>query len=143
VFLPCNTGLKNVPGRHVGSFAARQKLYFPLESEGALGKFWSEFEVEPGYIHEFRETMKKMEHREELPRCLEQLLTQCQCLPDSTRSKSTNRGWHVNQRRMAILTNPDFYSIREVGERGTETSKRLDKEQRAAPAHRSERERKI
>jgi hypothetical protein len=143
LFMSCNTGLKNVSGRPVPSFAQRWKLYFALEDGEALGKFWSGFAVEPGYIHEFREMMKDVEHKEDLPGCLETLLGQCQCLPDSSRSKSTNRAWHVHQKRMVILTNPDFYSIREVGEKGTVTSKRLDKEQRAAPAHKSQRERMI
>lgn len=142
MFLPCNTGLRNVTGRHVASFAERFKMYFPLEREG-LGKFWSGFATEPGYIHEFWEIMEDVGHKEELPRCLEDLLGQCQCLPDSARSKSTNRGWHIHQKRMVILTNPEFYSIRQVGEKGTRTSKQLDKEKRAAPAHRSERERKV
>jgi hypothetical protein len=52
MFSPCNTGLRNVTGRHVASFAERFKMYFPLEREG-LGKFWSGFATEPGYIHEF------------------------------------------------------------------------------------------
>src|ERR1700678_2413347 len=143
VFLPCNTRVRHGPGRHVPSFSERVKLYFPLENEGALGKTWSGFAVEPGYIHQFREMMKDVIHKEELARCLEDLLGHCQCLPDSERSKSTNRVWHVHQKRMAILTNPDFYCIRAVGGKGTWTSNRLDKEQRAAPAHRGERERKI
>ena len=143
LFVPCNTGLKHVSGRHVSSFAGRLTLYFPLENDEPLGKFWSGFAVEPGYIHDFRERMKDPELNEELPRCLEDLLAQCQCLPDSARSKSTNRAWHVHQKRMVILTNPRFYCIREVGEKATVTSKRLDREQRAAPAHRSERERMI
>jgi hypothetical protein len=143
MFVACNTGLIHAPGRPVASFAERVNLYFPLEDEGALGNIWSGFADEPGYIHEFREMMKDVIHKEELPKCLEELLGQCQCLPDSARSKSTNRVWHVHQKRMAILTSPDFYSIRAVGEKGTSTSKRLDKEQRAAPAHRGERERKI
>ena len=143
LFLPCNTGLKHVSGRHVSTFAGRLNLYFPLETQEPLGKFWQGFVIEPGYIHEFWERMKDPEHRDELPRCLEELLGQCQCLPDSARSKSTNRAWHVHQKRMVILTNPRFYCIREVGKKGTVSSKRLDREQRAAPAHRSERERKI
>jgi len=143
IFVPCNTGFEHVTGRHVASFEARFKMYFPLESEGVLGKFWSTFGAEPGYIHDFQQTMKDVIHKEELPRCLEDLLRQCQCLPDSARSKSTNRGWHIHQKRMVILTNPEFYSILEVGEKTTVTSRRLEKEQRAAPAHRSERERKI
>jgi hypothetical protein len=52
MFLPCNTGLRNVTGHHVTSFAERFKMYFSLEREG-LGKFWSGFATEPGYIHEF------------------------------------------------------------------------------------------
>ena len=143
MFLPCNTGFEHAPGRHVASFGDRMKLYFPLEDEGPLGTIWSGFGAEPGYIHEFQQMMKDAIYKEELPRCLEELLEQCQCLPDSARSKSTNRVWHVHQKRMVILTNPDFYSIRSVGEKGTSASKRLDKEQRAAPAHRGERERKI
>jgi hypothetical protein len=143
MFLPCNTGFQHAPGRHVASFGERVNLYFPLENEGPLGTIWSGFGVEPGYIQEFQQMMKDAIYKEELPKCLEELLGQCQCLPDSARSKSTNRVWHVHQKRMAILTNPDFYSIRSVGEKGTSASKRLDKEQRAAPAHRGERERKI
>lgn len=143
VFVPCNTGFKNVSGRPVASFAERGKLYFPVEDDEVVGRFWSGFVVEPGYIHEFWERMKDETHKQELPRCLEDLLGQCQCLPDSARSKSTNRLWHVHQKRLVILSNPEFYSIRGVGEKGTATSNRLDKEQRAAPAHRSERERKI
>lgn len=146
IFRACGiAGLEHVTGRRVASFGERVKIYFPLSDEELSGKgnFWTSFGQEPGYLHDFWELVRESTPAEgtELQRCLEELLEQCQCQPDSARSKSTNRGWHVDRKRVVILTNPKLYRIRGVGEEGKGT--RLRKEHRSAPAHRSEKERNI
>lgn len=147
-FRACATpGLQHVTGKHTASFAGRKKIYFPSSEEGSdeKGNFWTCFGQEPGYLHDYWETIEELnkdsEESLELQECLEELLEQCQCLPDSARSKSTNRGWNIHQKRLVILTNPKHYRILEVGE--GKKGKGLPKELRSAPAHRSEKERTI
>jgi hypothetical protein len=135
IFRPCNTGLAPTPGRHVASFGDRRELYFPKEDIGPANDFWSLYTEEPGYIHDYRECMRKV-GIEDLDACLEEILMQCQCLPDSMRNKSTGKGWRVQQKRLVILTNPRFYSIRAVGTNATASRKRLVGV-RAAPANQS------
>jgi hypothetical protein len=141
------TGLQHVSGRHVSSFGERIKLYFPSCDEASTekGNFWKTFGQEPGYLHDYWETIKEicLEEGLELQKCLEELLEQCQCLPDSSRrSQTIGRGWNLHNKRVVILTNPNHYQIREVGEGGRK-GKGLQKGLRSAPAHRSEKERYI
>ena len=87
-------GLRHVSGRHVASFGERMKLYFPSSQDRSKEKcnFWTSFGEAPGYLHDYREMIEGFSDEEvlELQMCLEELLENCQCLPDSVRSKSTN-----------------------------------------------------
>lgn len=130
------TGLQHVSGRHVPSFGERRITYFPSSLDETT-KFWKFFSQEPGYLHFYWQTIEGMipENVLELQNCLEKLLEHCQCLPDS----SPDRVWHVERKRMVILTNPKHYRIQEVGQQGRKGKKQL----RSAPAHRSGRETQI
>lgn len=139
------TGLQHVTGKHVASFAERKQIYFPSADKRSKekGNFWTCFSQEPGFLHLYWEKIENLneEERLDLQGHLEELLEHCQCLPDSARSNSTNRGWNIHQKRLVILTNPKHYRIQGVGE--ATKGKGLPKELRSAPAHRSEKERTV
>jgi len=135
-------GIQHVSGRRVPTFGERRIIYFPSEEVSTKkSNFWTTFCQDPGYLYDYWKSTEELNQEEctELEQCLEELLENCQCLPDSARSKSTNRGWHVKHKRVLILTNPKYYRILGVGERSKK--KRSHKNQiRSAPAHRSVKE---
>jgi hypothetical protein len=118
-FVACNAGLQgSVPGRRMPSFSDRRSLYFPAASEDLAG-YWQLLSIDPGYIAEYQDICAKLtlQEIEELNYDLGILLSECQCLPQSTRTSETTSGtqqviWKGKDGKIQILTNPSFYKLR-------------------------------
>jgi len=139
-FKPCHSGLEGGPGRPSVSFSQRRKMYFP-EDGTTLTKVWMRFGGSPGYISKYHERRKRldMESKRVLDECLEELLMLCQCLPDSSRSKSGGCIWRVEKKKIVILTNTKYYRLRRIGRVPSAGAKGKVQGLRAAPAHRNAR----
>lgn len=136
-FKPCHSG-EGGPGRPSMSFSERRRMYFHHDDHQSLAKVWRQFGDRPGYVYEYHERQGYLDAdgRRALDSCLEDLLMQCQCLPDSSRSKSGNWLWRVDKKKIVILTNPKFFRVKRIGQI---VSSRKGQGPRAAPAHRSAR----
>jgi len=133
-FRPCHSGQYSAPGRPTMSFSERRKMYFPADSEG-LTKVWKCLVERPGYISIYQNHRRRLtpDHRIALDDCLEELLGLCQCLPDSSRAKSGGWIWTIKQKKILVLTNPDFYKIKKIGKEPSNGKKKVG---RSAPAQR-------
>jgi len=117
----CNANLTgSIPGRRMPSFADRRALYFPAASEDLAG-YWKVLGTAPGYIADYRNACAKltMDEIEELDSDLGTLLSECECLPQSTRTSETTSGtqqviWKGKNQKIHILTNPLFYKLRHI-----------------------------
>jgi len=138
-FRPCHSGLEGAPGRPSMSFSMRRNMYFPEDEDQGLMKAWKSLGLQPGYISKYRGARKQMEPeaQKELDNCLEELLSLCQCLPDSSRSQSGGWVWRVVGKKIVVLTNPKFFRLRRVGQKPS--NPRRGQGQRAVPAHRNAR----
>jgi hypothetical protein len=134
-FKPCHSGQHSGSGRPSLSFSERRKTYFPVESKG-LKKMWKHLGSPPGYISAYQQRLIRLkeEDKKTLNECLEELLNLCQCLPDSSRNQSGGWIWKVEHKKIAVITNPEFYRIEKIGKNPTT---RNNKTRRAAPAQRS------
>jgi hypothetical protein len=136
-FKPCHSGLDGGPGRPSASFSERRKVYFPDDDPQTLTKVWKRIGENPGYIFKYYECRRGLEPESKrlLDECLDELLELCQCLPDSSRSKSGGWIWKVERKKIVILTNPRFYRLKRIGR--TASAEGKVKGLRAAPAHRN------
>jgi hypothetical protein len=135
-FIACNAGLCGIDeSRRVRSFAERRELYFPPSLDG-LSCHWETFATEPGYINEYHRICDKrsVEDIIRLNDHLEELLSNCQCLPNSCRGGSQGKSgrdvvWDIKNKCVVILTNPLFYKLQKVGNGGQQ------RKMRRAPTH--------
>jgi len=117
-FVACNANLPgSVPGRRMSSFSDRQSLYFPTSSDN-LVHYWHLLAIHPGYIAEYQDICSKLspDDVEELNSDLATLLSECQCLPQSTQTSEGTSGtqqaiWKGKNQRILVLTNPLFYKL--------------------------------
>ncbi len=137
-FKPSNTGLHGGTGRRTVEFSDRRRTYFPDENIMKNNNIWRKLAEEPGYIWKYQECLRIMGERgEELKGCLEELLDQCQCLPDSSHRKNEGWIWKVDKKKIIVITNPKFYRIKEIGKIGSGKSTGESKGLRAPPAQRN------
>jgi hypothetical protein len=138
-FKPCHSGLDAGPGRPSLSFSQRRNMYFPEDDSTRLTKIWRRFAESPGYMFKYYECRNDLdtESKRSLDECLEELLMLCQCLPDSSRSKSGGWIWRVEKKKIVVLTNPDYYRLRRIGQEPSAGGKKRAQGIRAAPAHRN------
>jgi len=138
-FRPCNSGrFKGVSGARTASFGERWKIYFVDEGVVLPTRFQA-FGEETGYIHLYRQTVRPLntDDTRELNRCLEELLSNCQCLPDSDLARARNAAiWKVDKGKMIILVNADHLRIEGVGTQ-TRGEGRVRRAPRAPAAHRA------
>jgi hypothetical protein len=141
-FKACHSERQSGPGRPSMSFSERRKLYFPDDEPKEMAKVWRHLGEAPGYIHKYFQLRKRLgpEAKSLLDECLEELLSLCQCLPDSSRSKSAGWIWKVERKKIVVLTNPKFYRLKRIGQKpSTRVKSRNGQAGRAAPAHRNAR----
>ena len=140
-FRPCNAGLRGVSGRPMLSFGERLRIYFPDEG-AALTKRWDVFAEEGGYLHLYHQEARRLNVNNtlELNRCLAELLSHCQCLPDSDLPEVGDAIWRVEKQRIILLANPKHLLMDGVGSGGGRGRKRAP---RAPAAHRAVRDAKI
>jgi uncharacterized protein YoaH (UPF0181 family) len=138
---PCNAGLRGVSGRPMLSFGERWRIYFPDEG-AALTERWEVFVEEGGYLHLYHQEARHLNVNNmlELNRCLAELLSHCQCLPDSDLAEAGDAIWRVEKQRIILLANPKHLLIDSVGSGGGRGRKRGP---RAPAAHRPVRDAKI
>ena len=138
---PCNAGLRGVSGRPMLSFGDRWRIYFPDEGE-ALTERWEVFGEEGGYLHLYHREARRLNVNEtlELNRCLAELLSHCQCLPDSDLPEAGDAIWRVDKQKMIFLANAKHLLVGEVGSGKGIGKKRAP---RAPAAHRQPRDTKI
>ena len=137
-FKPCHSGLEGGPGRPAMSFSERRKIYFPVDEAQKLPKAWKTLTQSPGYISKYLQVRKKLDQGAKalLDEHLEELLGLCQCLPDSAQSQSSGRIWRVERQRIVVLTNPNFYQLKKIGQKPSKTH---NQGRKAKPAHRNAR----
>ena len=138
---PCNAGLRGVSGRPMLSFGERWRIYFPDEGN-VLTRRWEVFVEEGGYLHLYHQEARRLNVNEtlELNRCLAELLSHCQCLPDSDLPEAGDAIWRVEKKKIILLANPKHLLMDEVGSGGGGGKKRAA---RAPAAHRPARDAKI
>jgi len=136
-FRPCNSGFREVSGRRQLSFSDRLKVYFPDEGE-VLPELWKVFVEESGYVDLYHKVCRDLGTNDtrELNRCLGELLSHCQCLPDSALPESRGNIWRMDSQRMILLANPKYYRIQGVGSTRNGGGKRGSRAQCAPAAHR-------
>lgn len=135
-FIGCNAGLLGIDNnKWTRTFGERRKLYFPASLDG-LSTHWDVFATAPGYIHEYHEVCdgRSVDDINRLNEHLEELFSNCQCLPNSSRGgnrrgKSRDAVWDVKNGCVVVLTNPLFYKLQSVGKGGQR------RKTRRAPAH--------
>ncbi|KIM49948.1 hypothetical protein M413DRAFT_6757 [Hebeloma cylindrosporum] len=137
-YRPCNSGrFKGGSGPRSIPFGERWKTYF-VDEGVALPLHFKAMGEESGYIHLYQQTARPLnvDDIQELNRCLEELLSHCQCLPDSDLEPERNAIWKVEKAKIIILVNADHYRIEGVGTepRG---GKRVRRAPRAPVAHRA------
>jgi hypothetical protein len=136
-FKPCLSGLEGGAGRPSMSFSDRRTVYFPVQGGQTLQKTWKRVGEAPGNIFKYQQVRKELddEGKVRLDECIEELLGLCQCLPDSSRGKVGGWVWRVDQKRIMVVTNPQYYRMKRIGQKGSKTRKVQGL--RGAPAHRS------
>lgn len=136
-FRPCNSGFGEVSGRPMLSFSDRVDLYFPDEDE-EIPRLWKLFTEESGYLHLYHKVARGLGTNDtrELTRCLGELLSHCQCLPDSALPESRGNIWRVESQRMILLANPKHYLLDGVGANRSGRDKGGSRAKRAPAAHR-------
>jgi hypothetical protein len=140
-FKPCHSGLEAGAGRPSFSFHQRKNMYFPDDGQQVLTKAWKFLGGPPGYITKYRQKKRGLEaeDKRELDECLGDLLSQCQCLPDSSRSATGGWVWRVEKKQIVILTNRKYYQVRKIGQKPSQRTRNDGQGPRAPPAHRSAR----
>ena len=140
-FRPCNSGFREVSGRPTLSFADRFRIYFPDEDE-EIPRLWQIFTEESGYLHQYHKVARHLgtDDTRELNRCLGELLSHCQCLPDSALPDSRGNIWRVESQRMILLANPTHYLIHGVSSAKAGRGKAGSRPKRAPAAHRPPRD---
>jgi hypothetical protein len=138
-YKPCKTGSDGGPGRRSMKFSRRREIFFPKlepsKTSKNTQKLWKLMDDFPGYIWQYRNIIGANDRiSQRINECLEVLLDQCQCLPESSTSQYF---WHTTKQKLIILTNIDYYRIRKVGIVKSSIAKKANQGIRAPPAHRS------
>ena len=141
MFKPCHSGLDAGAGRPSSTFQQRRKMYFPDDSQQVMTKTWKFLGNPPGYISKYRQKKRRLEAevQRELDECLGDLLSLCQCLPDSSRSASAGYVWRIERKQIVILTNRKYYKLRKIGKKPSQRTGSNEQGPRAPPAHRNAR----
>jgi len=137
-FKPCLSNLEGGTGRPSLSFSERRKMYFPEDGPQTSTAIWKRLGDPPGYIYKYQRVRKRLdaEGQRILDEHLEELLSLCQCLPDSSRNKSGGWIWKVDKKKILVMTNPKFYRLRRIGRKATKGGKAVGGQGlRAPPAH--------
>lgn len=123
-FRPCRSEFQGAEGpRTTKKFGERRELYLPDEEaiqKQNLPQLWQVFMDEStGYLGLYHKVLRRLDSEEiiELNGCIDELLSHCQCLPDSYRMGKKGQMWTAEKGKLILLANPAMYKIQGIGKR--------------------------